>query len=70
MFSWKATDMAIDLGTANTLIYVPGKGVAVTINGKFKGLVEGLEFKKRLYAIWLGDKPASAKLKKGMLGKM
>ena len=52
------------------MIYVPGKGVAVTINGKFKGLVEGLEFKKRLYAIWLGDKPASAKLKKGMLGKM
>ena len=52
------------------MIYVPGKGVAVTINGKFKGLVEGLEFKKRLYAIWLGDKPASAKLKKGMLGRL
>ena len=52
------------------MIYVPGKGVAVTINGKYKGIVEGLEFKKRLYAIWLGDKPASAKLKKGMLGRL
>ena len=52
------------------MIYVPGKGVAVTINGKYKGIVEGLEFKKALYAIWLGDKPASAKLKKGMLGRL
>ena len=52
------------------MIYVPGKGVAVTINGKYKGIVEGLEFKKRLYAIWLGDKPASGKLKKGMLGRL
>ncbi len=29
MFTWKATDMAIDLGTANTLVYVPGKGVVL-----------------------------------------
>lgn len=52
------------------LIYVPGKGVAVTINGKYKGLVEGLEFKKALFGIWLGDDPASNKLKKGMLGQL
>jgi hypothetical protein len=30
--------------------------------------VEGLNFKKALWAIWLGDKPADAKLKKKMLG--
>lgn len=29
LFSWKASDMAIDLGTANTLVYVPGKGVVL-----------------------------------------
>lgn len=52
------------------LIYVPGKGVAVTINGKYKGLVEGLDFKKALFGIWLGDDPASNKLKKGMLGQL
>ena len=28
-FGWKAADMAIDLGTANTLVYVPGKGVVL-----------------------------------------
>jgi hypothetical protein len=57
-------------GDEINLIYVPGKGVAVTINGTYKGLVEGLEFKKALFSIWLGDKPASKKLKKGMLGQV
>jgi hypothetical protein len=38
------------------------------INGTFKGKVEGLEFKKALWSIWLGNAPADAKLKKKMLG--
>ncbi len=50
------------------LIYRPGKGVQVMINDVYKGVVEGLNFKKALWAIWLGDKPADAKLKKKMLG--
>jgi hypothetical protein len=52
------------------IIYVPGKGTAVTINGDYKGIVPGLEFKKALFSIWLGAKPASSKLKSGMLGKV
>ena len=51
------------------MIYKPEKGVAVIINNKMKGVMPGLEFKKALFAIWLGGKPASAKLKKGMLGQ-
>ena len=27
IMSWWSTDMAIDLGTANTLVYVKGKGI-------------------------------------------
>lgn len=38
-------------------------------NGKEKGTVSGLEFKKALFGIWLGKKPADKDLKKGMLGK-
>ena len=52
------------------LLYKPGKGVAAIINGKFMGKVEGLEFKKALWAIWLGDNPANEKLKSKMLGKI
>ena len=49
------------------IVYASGKTV-VFKNGKEKGSVNGLEFKKALFAIWLGDKPADKDLKKGMLG--
>jgi hypothetical protein len=52
------------------MIYKPGKGTAVIINGKLKGIVEGLPFKKALFAIWVGNKPAQGKLKKGMMGQI
>ena len=28
-FSWISGDVAIDLGTANTLVYIKGKGVMI-----------------------------------------
>jgi predicted transposase/invertase (TIGR01784 family) len=34
-----------------------------------KGKIEGIEFKKALFSIWLGSTPADSTLKKGMLGK-
>jgi hypothetical protein len=40
------------------------------INGTYKGLVEGLEFKKALFSIWLGSTPVDKKLKSKMLGKV
>ena len=52
------------------MIYKPGKGTLVTINGQFKGIIKGLPFKKALFVIWLGNKPAQAKLKKGMMGQI
>lgn len=51
------------------LEYIPEKGVQVKKNGSLKGTIPGLEFKKALFAIWLGSKPADENLKKGMLGK-
>jgi hypothetical protein len=50
-------------------ISVPGKGVEVFKNGALKGTIEGLDFKKALFGIWLGDKPVQADLKAQMLGK-
>ncbi|PHR46589.1 MAG: chalcone isomerase [Fluviicola sp.] len=52
------------------LIYKPGTGVEVYMNGKKLGTSKGLEFKKALWGIWFGDKPADAGLKKAMLGKV
>lgn len=52
------------------LIYKPKSGVEVYMNGKHLGGAKGLEFKKALWGIWLGQKPVNDKLKKSMLGKV
>lgn len=51
------------------IVYMPNEGVRVFIKGEVKETIKGLDFKKALFGIWLGEKPADAKLKKGMLGK-
>lgn len=52
------------------LIYRPGKGVSVMINGKYKGSTGNIDFKKALWSIWLGTSPVDEKLKKKMLGRV
>lgn len=49
--------------------YTTEKGLKVTKNGVVKGSIPGYDFKKALFSIWLGSKPADENLKKGMLGK-
>jgi hypothetical protein len=51
------------------LIYVPGKGLAVYINGEYTSVTKGLAFKQALFGIWLSDKPAQKSLKRAMLGE-
>ena len=57
------------IGDKIQLEYIPEKGTSVKKNGTIKGTIPGLDFKKALFSIWLGSKPASADLKQGMLGK-
>ena len=54
-----------------SLIYKKDKDKTyVIINKDIKGSIDGLPFKKALFAIWLGNKPAQGKLKKGMMGQI
>lgn len=57
----------IKSGNIFDIVYANGK-VTVYKDGNEKGSVPGLEFKKALFAIWLGKKPADKDLKSGMLG--
>lgn len=59
----------IVVGNVFELSYKAGVGVLVKKNGKLLNTIDGFEFKKALFGIWLGDKPADKKLKEGMLGK-
>ncbi|MDT0686512.1 chalcone isomerase family protein [Autumnicola psychrophila] len=51
------------------IIHTPGKGVVLIKNGQKKGVIEGMDFKKALFGIWLADHPADDDLKESMLGK-
>ncbi|TGN41955.1 chalcone isomerase family protein [Marinobacter confluentis] len=56
-------------GDVFDLVYLPGEGVRVQKNGEARSTIEGLEFKKALFGIWLSDQPAQEDLKEKMLGQ-
>ncbi len=64
----KVFEEEISEGDVFDLVYLPGEGVQVRKNGESAGLVGDLTFKKALFGIWLGDKPAQQNLKEAMLG--
>ncbi|RLC28517.1 MAG: chalcone isomerase, partial [Deltaproteobacteria bacterium] len=47
--------------------YIPGKGVSVFSKGKLTTTVEGLDFKKAVFGIWLCDDPCDEDLKEELL---
>jgi Chalcone isomerase-like len=58
----------VEDGGAMTFTYVPGEGTSVSVNGKAKGTIGDKAFADALFASWIGQHPATEKLKKGMLG--
>ncbi len=50
-----------------TFTYLPKTGTIIEINGQRMGVIEGRDFARALFSIWLGPKPPNAKLKKGLL---
>ena len=50
------------------IIYVPEEGTSVYMNNELKGTIPGLEFKKAVFSIWLGEQTELPKLKEAMLG--
>lgn len=55
-------------GDTFELLYVPGEGVKASKNGKLKNTIAGLDFKKALFGIWLGEDPVDSDLKTALLG--
>lgn len=55
-------------GEALTFTYIPGRGTTLRVGDKDLGAFEGKGFADAVFSIWLGPKPPSQDLKKGMLG--
>jgi hypothetical protein len=56
-------------GDVMAYTYVPGHGVTMTINGEDRGTIEGADFARALWSVWLGPEPPNEGLKTGMLGE-
>lgn len=55
-------------GDTLTFTYVPDTGVTVAVNGERRGEIKDDAFAQALFGIWLGPKPPSGDLKRGLLG--
>jgi Chalcone isomerase-like len=55
-------------GETLTFTYVPGQGTTLSVGAKALGAFQGKGFADAVFSIWLGAKPPSEELKKGMLG--
>jgi len=55
-------------GNTLTFTYLPGRGTTLSTGSKELGAFEGKGFADAVFALWLGPKPPSDALKKGLLG--
>ncbi len=55
-------------GDEMVFTYLPGKGTSMAINGNDRLTIAAPAFAPVLFSVWLGPKPPSADLKKGILG--
>ncbi len=55
-------------GEQMVVTYVPNTGTTLSIRGKDKLTIPGLPFAQAVFSVWLGPKPPTSDLKKGMLG--
>lgn len=49
-------------------VYDPAEGTKIMKNGELKATIKGMEFKKALFGIWLGQNPCQDDLKVSMSG--
>jgi hypothetical protein len=56
-------------GDTSSLTYRPGEGTTLTINGKQIVTIEGQDFARLYFQIWLGEQPISESMKQNLLGR-
>jgi len=54
-------------GDRSALSYVPGKGTTLWINGEHKVTIEGKDFARLYFRIWLGERPISKQMRDALL---
>jgi Chalcone isomerase-like len=55
-------------GDRYVLTYIPDQGTYFTYNERLLGKIEGKDFAKALFSVWIGKEPISQSLKQSLLG--
>lgn len=55
-------------GDSMTFTYVPGTGTEVKVNGSVKGTIEGFDFARGVFSLYIGRRPPNPGLRTGLLG--
>ena len=55
-------------GDRYALTYAPGKGTALSLNGRRLGVIEGADFASAIFSLWLGEKPLDRQFRSALLG--
>jgi hypothetical protein len=58
----------VDEGSRIAFTYVPGVGLRVTVGSRVRGVIDGDDFARAFFAIWLGQNPPNPGLRAGLLG--
>lgn len=58
----------VDEGDHSSLTYQPGVGTTLAINGEAQITIEGEDFARLYFKIWLGQQPISQSLRQSLLG--
>lgn len=58
----------VNKGDYFDFFYQPNEGIKIYKNQSYMNTVQGLNFKRAFFGIWLGDEPADDDLKEEMLG--
>lgn len=57
----------VHAGDRVVLDYVPGQGMAISMKGVHKDTIEGADFMRAVWTLFIGPVPPSKKLKRGLL---
>ncbi len=60
--------VAASEGMELTFTYLPGTGIRVHTGSTARGVIEGDDFARVFFSIWLGSHPPNAGLRRGLLG--
>ena len=60
---------SVEPGDRYALTYIPGRGTELALNGRRLALIDGEDFARAYFGIWLGEQPIDERVRDFLLGE-